>query len=159
MHSGDLHAARRSSVTGKLAINASWFSPGEIDGKFGENATKALRAYAEAQQLPSSDAPTEDAWKALRTDDRPVTINYTIAEQDVAGPILPKLPSKMEDMKDISKLSFTSSREGLAEKFHMSEALALSPARPAAAAPRATLSSSPGSFESLLNELNRGAIV
>ena len=72
MHSGDLHAARRSSVTGKLAINASWFSPGEIDGKFGENATKALRAYAEAQQLPSSDAPTEDAWKALRTNDRPV---------------------------------------------------------------------------------------
>jgi peptidoglycan hydrolase-like protein with peptidoglycan-binding domain len=90
MHSGDLPAARRSSVAGKLAINASWFSPGEIDGKFGENATKALRAYAEAQQLPSSDAPTEDAWKALRTDDRPVTINYTIAEQDVAGPILPK---------------------------------------------------------------------
>jgi hypothetical protein len=90
--SGDLRAARRSSVTGKLAINASWFSPGEIDGKFGENATKALRAYAEAQQLPSYDAPTEDAWKALRTDDRPV----------VAGPFLPKLPSKMEDMKDIS---------------------------------------------------------
>ena len=41
----------------------------------------------------------------------------------MAGPFLPKLPSKMEDMKDISKLSFTSSREGLAEKFHMSEAL------------------------------------
>jgi hypothetical protein len=47
-----------------------------------------------------------------------VTTNYTIAEQDVAGPFLPKLPSKMEDMKDIPKLSFTSSREGLAEKFH-----------------------------------------
>jgi hypothetical protein len=36
---------------------------------------------------------------------------------------------------------------------------ALSPARPAAAAPRATLSSSAGSFESLLNELCRKAIV
>jgi len=107
----------------QVLLDRAHFSPGEIDGKFGENATKALRAYAEAQQLPSSDAPTEDAWKALRTDDRPVTTNYTLAEQDVAGPFLPKLPSKMEDMKDIPKLSFTSSREGLAEKFHMSEAL------------------------------------
>jgi peptidoglycan hydrolase-like protein with peptidoglycan-binding domain len=106
-----------------VLLDRAHFSPGEIDGKFGENATKALRAYAEGQQLPSSDAPTEDVWKALRADDRPVTTNYTIAEQDAAGPFLPKLPSKMEDMKDIPKLSFTSSREGLAEKFHMSEAL------------------------------------
>jgi peptidoglycan hydrolase-like protein with peptidoglycan-binding domain len=89
---------------------------GEIDGKFGENAKKALRAYAQAQQLPSSDAPTEDVWKALLADDRPVTANYTITEQDVAGPFLPKLPSKMENMQDIPKLSFTSAREGLAEK-------------------------------------------
>jgi lipoprotein-anchoring transpeptidase ErfK/SrfK len=107
----------------QVLLDRADFSPGEIDGKFGENAKKALRAYAEAQQLPSSDAPTKDVWKALRKDDRPVTRNYTIAEQDVAGPFLPKLPSKMEDMKDIPKLSFTSSREGLAEKFHMSEAL------------------------------------
>ena len=82
-----------------------------------------MRAYAEAQQLPSSDAPTEDVWKALRTDDRPVTTNYTYHRKDFAGPFLPKLPSKMEDMKDIPKLGFTSPREGLAEKFHMSEAL------------------------------------
>jgi hypothetical protein len=66
--------------------------------------------------LPNSDAPTEDVWKALRTDDRPVTSNYTIAEQEVAGPFLPKLPSKMEDMKELPKLSFTNSREGISRK-------------------------------------------
>ena len=107
----------------QVLLDRAHFSPGEIDGKFGENAKKALRAYAQAQHLPSSDALTEDVWKALRADDRPVTTSYTIAEQDVAGPFLPKLPSKMEDLKDIPKLSFTSAREGLAEKFHMSEAL------------------------------------
>jgi lipoprotein-anchoring transpeptidase ErfK/SrfK len=107
----------------QVLLDRAHFSPGEIDGKFGENAKKALRAYAQAQQFPSSDAVTEDVWKALRVDDRPVTTKYTIAEQDVAGPFLPKLPSKMEDMQDIPKLSFTSAREGLAEKFHMSEAL------------------------------------
>ena len=84
-----------------------------------------LLGYAQARQLPSSDTPY--LWKTLLTDDRPVTTNYTIAEQDVAGPFLPKLPAKMEDVKEIPKLSFTSSREGLAEKFHMSEALRAAP--------------------------------
>lgn len=107
----------------QVLLDRAHFSPGEIDGKFGENAKKALRAYAQAHQLPSSDTPTEDVWKTLRTDDRRVTTDYTITEQDVAGPFLSKLPSKMEDLKDIPKLSFTSPREGLAEKFHISEAL------------------------------------
>jgi lipoprotein-anchoring transpeptidase ErfK/SrfK len=38
-------------------------------------------------------------------------------------PAAQKLPSKMEDMKDIPKLGFTGPREALAEKFHMSEQL------------------------------------
>jgi lipoprotein-anchoring transpeptidase ErfK/SrfK len=49
----------------------------------------------------------------------------------VAGPFLEKLPSKMEDMKDIPKLGYTSPREAIAEKFHMSEQLltALNPGK------------------------------
>lgn len=115
----------------QVLLAKAHFSPGEIDGKFGENAKKALRAYAEAQQLPSADRLTEEVWKALRADDRPVTSNYTITDKDVAGPFLEKLPSKMEDMKDIPKLGYTSPREAIAEKFHMSEQLltALNPGK------------------------------
>lgn len=115
----------------QVLLDRAHFSPGEIDGKFGENAKKALRAYAEARQLPSSDELTEDVWKALQADGRPPTGTYTITDKDVAGPFLHKLPARMEDMKDIPKLGYTSAREALAEKFHMSEQLlaALNPGR------------------------------
>ena len=52
-----------------------------------------------------------------------MTARYTIAEKDVAGPFLKRLPGKMEDMKDIPRLGYTSPREELAERFHMSEDL------------------------------------
>jgi peptidoglycan hydrolase-like protein with peptidoglycan-binding domain len=107
----------------QVLLDRARFSPGEIDGKFGENAKKALRAYAESQQLPSSDTVTDGVWKKLIVDDRPVLADYTITQKDVAGPFLQKLPSKMEGMKDIPKLGFTNPREALAEKFHMSEQL------------------------------------
>jgi lipoprotein-anchoring transpeptidase ErfK/SrfK len=49
----------------------------------------------------------------------------------VKGPFLEKLPAKLEDMKDLKALSYTSPREAIAEKFHMSEALlaALNPGK------------------------------
>jgi lipoprotein-anchoring transpeptidase ErfK/SrfK len=115
----------------QVLLDRAHFSPGEIDGRFGENAKKALRAYEEAQQLPISDDVNADVWGKLAADGRPVTMNYTIADEDVAGPFLKKSPAKMEDMKGIPKLSYASPREGLAEKFHMSEDLlsALNPGR------------------------------
>ena len=107
----------------EVLLDRAHFSPGEIDGKFGTNAKKALRAYAEAQQLPGSDEVTEDVWQRLRTDDQPVLANYTVTKKDIAGPFLRRLPSRMEAMKGIPRLGYTGAKEGLAEKFHMSPQL------------------------------------
>ncbi len=114
-----------SPLTVKLQIllDRANFSPGEIDGKLGENAKKALRAYADANGIAGNGRLSRELWQKLAADERPLLTQYTISDQDVRGPFLAKVPNKLEEMKDLPALSYTSPREGLAEKFHVSEEL------------------------------------
>jgi len=74
-------------VRAAILLDRAHFSSGEIDGLYGRNLQKAILAYQSAHGLQASgvvDAPT---WAALNEDKGDVLVPYTIAVEDVAGPV------------------------------------------------------------------------
>jgi lipoprotein-anchoring transpeptidase ErfK/SrfK len=108
----------------QVLLDRAGFSPGEISGRLDENTKKAISAFEAQQRLTIDGKVNPNLWMAITaTSEAPVLMEYAVTGEDVQGPFLKKLPSKMEDMKDLERLSYTSPRQGLSEKFHMNEAL------------------------------------
>jgi len=110
-------------IKAQILLARAHFSPGEINGKSSENLNKAIAAFAEAQGR-ATDKLDQELWdKLVSMSADPVLVDYTISDADVRGPFIEKIPNKMEKMKDLPHLAYTTPKEELAEKFHMSPEL------------------------------------
>ena len=109
-------------VRAQILLERARFSPGAIDGLGGENTRQAIAAYEEANGLPSDGDLDAQVFARLTEAAAPVLTRYTITASDVAGPFRP-VPTSLEDQAALTALNYASAFEGLAEKFHVTEAL------------------------------------
>lgn len=117
------HGIDPLAIRTAILLDRAGFSPGVVDGRWGDNLRKAVGAYQAAQSLPTTGQLDAETWAKLSADAAPVLTEHAIDESETKGPFLKSLPSRLEAMRGLKALAYSGPRELLAERFHMSEAL------------------------------------
>src|SRR4029079_6525188 len=108
----------------QVLLDRAHFSPGIIDGVWGDNAAKALAFYGSSQSADST-TPVDSVMKLdegtytrLRAvmGSQPILTSYTVTSADVQGPFK-KVPDNVYEQAKLDCLRYESAKEGIAEKF------------------------------------------
>jgi lipoprotein-anchoring transpeptidase ErfK/SrfK len=106
----------------QVFLDREGISPGVIDGKMGQNVNKAIVAWQTMTGETLDPNNAEDILERLRLSGGLAINSYTITAGDAAGPYVAAIPEDYSHKAQLPALSYTSTVEMLAEKFHMDEA-------------------------------------
>ena len=107
----------------QVLLDRRGFSPGEIDGRWGPNAGRAMAAFERSANLPPTGQPNCEAWSALGGSNTEVTVVHTIEASDIQGPFAERIPPALPDQAKLPALAYRTPLERLAERFHAAPAL------------------------------------
>ena len=103
----------------QILLDQAGFSPGEIDGKIGNNTLRALHTYQTVNGLPRTGKADDRTLDLLSASGRPTLKNYRLTAQDVRGPVTQVRAGFMKKAK-LPALRDASALELISEKFHLS---------------------------------------
>lgn len=109
-------------VRAQILLDRARFSPGEIDGVYGDDFATAVRGYRENHGLTPGVTIDAAMWRLLNTDAGPLLLPYTITVADEKGPFQPA-PTDIQEKAALKWLGFETPGEELGERFHSSSQL------------------------------------
>lgn len=113
-----------SVVAAQVLLDQNRFSPGVIDGYWGQNTEKAVYWYENRHGLSADGELDRTTMEHLleRGGERPLVRRHTLSQDDVSGPFR-ALPEDIYARADMECLCYESLAEKLGERFHASPAL------------------------------------
>ena len=109
----------------QVLLDRAHFSPGQIDGQWGDNTESALVWFQKSADLKASgvaDSATVRALSRRAGNPRQLVVEHTLTAEEVAGPFEP-LPSDVYEKAKLDRLGYESLGEALGERFHAAPAL------------------------------------
>ena len=116
-----VNRSRQEIVALQTFLDREGISPGVIDGKMGDNVNKAIAAWQDMTGDKLDPNNSDDILERLRASGGMPIVDYTITAADAAGPYVASIPDDYAAKSQLPALSFTSTSEALAERFHMDE--------------------------------------
>jgi lipoprotein-anchoring transpeptidase ErfK/SrfK len=118
-----LRSGEISELNLQVLLDRAGFSPGEIDGESGKNASRALIAYREDHGIPAGKRGNKSLLLALGASSIEPIVRHKITAQEAAGPFNANIPRDMMDQSKLPGLYYRSVLEQLGEEFHAAPAL------------------------------------
>jgi lipoprotein-anchoring transpeptidase ErfK/SrfK len=106
----------------QILLDRARFSPGEIDGVYGEDFGIAVKGYQENHGLKPTGTIDTQMWRLLNSDTGPLLLTYTITQADEKGPFRPT-PADVQEKAKMKWLGFETPEEELGERVHSSPKL------------------------------------